>query len=106
MYAVVFITTSSRAESRKIADGLLEARQAACVNILPGVTSRYRWKGKIETGREELLIAKTSRAKVPALIRCVKALHSYDVPEVIALPITAGNPGYLRWIKDSLRPTS
>jgi periplasmic divalent cation tolerance protein len=101
-YSVVFITTPSRTESRKIADGLLKGRLAACVNAFPGITSRYWWKGKIETSREELLIIKTTRRKLPALIRRVQALHSYDIPEIIALPISAGNPEYLRWIREMI----
>jgi periplasmic divalent cation tolerance protein len=102
-FVVVLITTPSRAESREIADGLLKGRLAACVNILPGIASRYWWKGKIEAAREQLLIVKTARRKLPALIRRVKALHSYKVPEIVALPVSAGNPDYLRWISDSLR---
>jgi len=100
---VVFVTTSSGRESKKISDAVLKDRLAACVNRLPGVSSRYWWKGKIETGREELLLIKTTRAKLPRLIRRVKALHSYEVPEVVALPIVGGNPGYLSWIEGSLR---
>jgi periplasmic divalent cation tolerance protein len=99
----IFVTTSSAGESKRIIDGVLKDRLAACVNEVPGVRSRYWWKGKIESGRERLLIIKTSRAKAPALVRRVKALHSYSVPEVIVLPIVAGNPAYLRWIQDSLR---
>jgi periplasmic divalent cation tolerance protein len=102
-FVVVFVTTPSPAESRKISDSLLKGRLAACVNILPGIASRYWWKGKIGTGREELLIVKTARRKLPALIRRVKALHSYKVPEIVSLPISAGNPDYLQWINDSLK---
>lgn len=99
---IAFITTSSPAESKKIADGLLTERLAACVTVLPGATSRYWWKGKIASGKEQLLIAKTSKGKAPALIRRVKALHSYEVPEVVLFPIAAGNPDYLRWVGESL----
>lgn len=100
---VCFITTSSAAESRKIARTLVEEKIAACVSVVPGVTSRYRWKGRVETAREQLLIVKTLSAKVPALVRRVKSLHAYAVPEVIALPIRAGNRGYMRWLEESLR---
>jgi periplasmic divalent cation tolerance protein len=102
-YAVVFVTTPSQAESRKIAETLLKNRLAACVSVLPGITSCYWWKGKIERAREELLVIKTARRKLPALFRQVKALHSYEVPEIISLPISSGNPEYLRWIGDSLK---
>lgn len=100
---VVFITVSSPAEAKKISDALLKERLAACVNAVPGVVSRYWWKGKIETGKEILLIAKTVKAKVPAVIRRVKALHSYEVPEVIALPVSQGNPDYLKWVESSVK---
>jgi periplasmic divalent cation tolerance protein len=100
---VVFITASSAAEARKISDALLKEKLAACVNVTAAVTSRYWWKGKIDTAKERLLIAKTTQAKVPALIRRVKEIHSYDVPEIIALPVLAGNPDYLAWVGDSVR---
>lgn len=100
-FAVVLVSTASPAESRRISDELLKDKLAACVSVVPGVRSRYRWKGKIMSAREELLVIKTTRALAPALIRRVKALHSYEVPEILVLPVSKGNPAYLRWIADS-----
>ena len=99
---VVFITAPSTKEARTIAASLVRERLAACVGVLPGVRSIYRWKSKVESAREVLLLAKTTGPKLPSLIRRVKALHSYDVPEVIALPILAGNQEYLHWIDESV----
>ena len=100
---VVLVTCSSPAEARHIARSVVEARLAACVNILPGaVTSVYRWKGKVETAKERLLLIKTSRKRLARLRAAVERLHSYDVPEIIALPIAAGSPAYLKWIEASL----
>ena len=100
-FAAVFITASGRKEAEKLSRMLVGEKLAACVNMLPALRSRYRWKGRIETASEVLLIAKTRRSLVSRLVRRVKAAHSYGVPEVIALPILAGNPDYLRWIKSS-----
>ena len=96
---VVLVTCASPAEARRIALAAIEARLAACVNILPGsVTSVYRWKGRVETARERLLLIKTSRRKLPKLQAMVSRLHSYEVPEFIALPIVAGSKAYLKWM--------
>lgn len=99
----VFITAPSAASARKLADGLLVRKLAACVTVLPGAASRYWWKGRLESARELLLVAKTSRARLPALVKAVKALHPYEVPEVVALPIAGGNPDYLAWLGTSLK---
>jgi uncharacterized protein involved in tolerance to divalent cations len=101
---VVLVTCSSPAEARRIAHAVVGARLAACVNILPGVVeSIYRWKGKVESARERLLFIKTSRKCLEKLREAVERLHSYDVPEFIALPIAAGSDAYLAWIEESLR---
>jgi len=102
-HCVVLVTTPGRAVSEKLSKGLVEGRLAACVNRLPGISSRYRWKGKIETAREDLLIIKSRKDRLPRLVRWVKAHHPYAVCEVIALPLIGGNPDYLRWIDQSLR---
>lgn len=101
-HCVVLVTTPSRAVSEKLSKGLVKGRLAACVNLVPGIGSRYRWKGKIETAREELLIIKSRRDRLAKLTRWVKAHHPYKVCEVIALPIADGNADYLRWIDQSL----
>ncbi len=100
---VVLVTCSSSAEANRIARAVVEARLAACVNILPGaVTSIYRWKGKVQSARERLLLIKTSRKCLAKLRATVEQLHSYDVPEFIALPIAAGSPEYLAWLQECL----
>lgn len=96
----VYITTSTLEEARRIGRQLVEERLAACVNIIPGMTSFYWWQGKIEEGNETVLIAKTRAELVARLTERVKALHSYTVPCVVALPILGGNPGFLQWIVD------
>jgi uncharacterized protein involved in tolerance to divalent cations len=98
---VVLVTCSSLAEARRMARAVVGAKVAACVNVLPGpVESVYRWKGKIESARERLLLIKTSRKCLAKLREVVERLHSYDVPEFIALPIAAGSDAYLAWLED------
>ena len=104
---VVLVTCSTPAEAQRIARAVVNARLAACVNILPGaVQSIYRWKGKIESARERLLLIKTSRKRLAKLQAAVERLHSYDVPEFIAIPIAAGSPAYLSWIEECLRDSA
>lgn len=100
---VVLVTCRSAKEARRISRKLVDERLAACGNILRApVESIYRWQGKIESAREILLIIKTSRRRFTALESAVKRLHSYEVPEIIALPIERGWSGYLAWISDSV----
>jgi periplasmic divalent cation tolerance protein len=94
----VFITIDTPANAQKLADKLLTARKAACVNIIPKVSSQYRWQGKIEKADEVMLVVKTSAALLDELITLVKQNHPYTVPEIIALPIIGGNPDYLAWL--------
>ena len=102
-YVVVLVTCGSRSEARKIARAVVDRRLAACVNVLETrVESFYRWKGKIERGREFLLVIKTSRRHLRKLQAEVERLHSYELPEFIALPIIAGSPSYLGWLGESL----
>lgn len=98
-YLVVFITTGDAAEAEKIATTLLKRRQAACVNIVPGVSSHFWWQDKLEKAEESLLVVKTRDNLLPDLIKTVKKLHSNEVPEIIALPIAGGNPDYLAWLE-------
>ena len=100
---VVLVTCGSAREARKIARALVERRIAACANILSSpVQSVYRWKGRVESAKEFLLIIKTTKARFPKLKAEVKRLHSYDVHEIIALPIAAGSSDYLDWISESV----
>ncbi len=97
-HVVVLITAPAEEEAGKIAHALVTGRLAACVNIVKNVRSVYRWQGKVEDEAEVLMIAKTRRSLVAALAARVKELHSYTVPEVIALPIVEGAGDYLGWL--------
>jgi len=99
---LVFMTAANVEEASRLADLVIGAHLAACVQILPEMESVYRWQGKIERQSEILLIAKTTAAKFADLEREVRALHSYETPEIIAIPLVAGSTPYLEWIKDSL----
>ena len=101
-HVVVLITATSTGEAEAIGRALVEARLAACVNIASGVRSFFRWQGAIEDQEEALLLVKSRGELVPSIIETVKGLHSYTVPEVIALPILAGSPDYLAWIDESV----
>lgn len=104
---VVLVTCASVREAQRIARALVDQRIAACGNIVePPVRSIYRWKGKVESAKEYLLILKTSRARFGALEAEVKRLHSYDVPEIIALPIAEGSTEYLKWIDECIGGTN
>lgn len=98
---VVFITASSEDEAANIARTLVESRLAACVNIIRNVRSIYRWQGNIEDDAEVLMVVKTRKQHSSLLVEKVKELHSYDVPEVIALPIIEGSEDYLKWLQES-----
>lgn len=100
---LVLVTTPNRRVSEKLSKGLVDRKLAACVNRLPGLSSRYWWRGKVETAREELLLIKTTQGRLKALIPWVRKNHPYTVCEVIALPIAAGNKPYLDWIVQSLQ---
>ena len=103
---VVLVTCGTPREARRIAKELVERRLAACVNVLNSrVRSTYRWKDKVETAAEYLLLIKTSKKKFAALRAAIACLHSYEVPEIIALPIGTGSAAYLRWLDECLHPT-
>ena len=95
---VVFMTAASGEEATRLADMLVGAHLAACVQILPEMESVYRWQGRIERQSEVLLLAKTTQKKFAELEREVRALHSYDTPEIIAVPVTASSAPYLKWL--------
>jgi len=102
---VVLVTCSSAKEARKIARAVVEQRLAACANIVTApVHSIYRWKGRVESAKEFLLIIKTTRGRFAKLKAEVKRLHTYEVPEIIALPIASGATNYLNWISESVGP--
>jgi periplasmic divalent cation tolerance protein len=101
-YAVVFVMAPSAEEAGLIGRALVDDRLAACANVVPSVASAYWWQGRVEEAGEALIILKTRQELLPRLVDRVKALHSYTVPEVIALPILGGNPDYLRWIDESV----
>jgi periplasmic divalent cation tolerance protein len=102
MHIVIFITASGKKEAKRIAEGLLKKRLIACANILEDVSSLFWWKAKVDKAAEALLIVKSKKALLPKIIQCVKSLHSYEVPEIIALPIIGGYKPYLKWIDESL----
>jgi len=95
---VVFITTATAEEAQRIANILVSGRKAACVNIVPQVHSRFWWQGKIDSADEALMVVKTKAALLDEIIKLVKENHSYEVPEIVALPIVGGNRDYLKWI--------
>uniref|UniRef100_A0A7N0UKW9 Protein CutA, chloroplastic n=1 Tax=Kalanchoe fedtschenkoi TaxID=63787 RepID=A0A7N0UKW9_KALFE len=100
---VVYVTVPNKESGKKLAESIVKEKLAACVNRVPGIESVYEWKGEIQTDSEELLIIKTRESLLEALTEHVKANHEYEVPEVIALPITGGSVPYLEWIKNSTR---
>lgn len=97
-HLIVLVTAGSEEEAHKIARGLVKGMLAACVNIVPGITSIYRWQEEIQEDREWLLVVKTRQDVLDEVIRQVQALHSYDLPEVIALPLVGGSQEYIRWL--------
>ena len=100
---VVFSACSTLEEARQIARKLIEGHLAACVNVMPGVRSFYRWKGMIEEGEECLLMIKSSRDLLDRLRIELEKAHTYEIPEVVAVPIVAGSPNYLNWLDQELK---
>ena len=95
------MTAASFEEATRIAETLVDSRLAACVQVLSEMQSIYLWKGKVESAREVLMIAKTTSANFEGLQSRVRALHSYEIPEIIALPIVAASEDYLEWLTSS-----
>jgi periplasmic divalent cation tolerance protein len=104
-HRIVFTTAGSEDEAGKIAHHLVEHQLAACVNIVPRIQSIYRWQGKVESSEEWLLMIKTSVEKFSLVRDAISKLHSYDLPECIAVSIDDGSAEYLRWIADCLKTT-
>jgi len=102
MHIIIFITAKNFSEAQKISEGLLKKKLIACANIIRGVESFFWWQGKIDKAKEALLIVKTQRRLFSKIVKTVKSLHSYDCPEIIALPILKGSKDYLKWIDDSV----
>lgn len=101
MYIVIFITAKNAREANKIAAKLVADKLIACANIIKGVKSIFRWQGKVDKADEVLLVLKSKKSCFPKIVKTVKSIHSYDVPEIIALPIIDGNKDYLNWIEKS-----
>lgn len=101
----VYMTAGDPGEAERIGTDLIERRLAACVNIIPGMTSLYRWKGRVEKGTECVVIAKTCAAQWPAFEQAVQKIHSYECPCIVALPVVDGHPPFLRWIVDGDKGT-
>jgi periplasmic divalent cation tolerance protein len=103
---VVLVTCGALSEARRIANAAVEAKLAACVNVLLNpVESIYRWKDKVEVSREYLLVMKSTARRLVELERIVRSMHSYDVPEFLVLPVVSGSHEYLRWLVESVKPS-
>ncbi len=98
LLCVALTTCPDEGTARRIASALVDERLAACVNIVPDMTSIYRWEGVVETASECLLLVKTRRERLEALRRRLEELHPYDLPELVALPVEGGSPAYLTWV--------
>jgi len=99
---VALSTVGSAADAERVARALVERRLAACVNVVPGLVSVYRWKGSVEREEERLLVVKTRADKVEALREALVALHPYELPELVVLPVVGGHAPYLAWIAESV----
>ena len=102
-YVVVLVTAKNKIEARKIANGLLKDRLIACANIVDGVESLFSWQGRVDCGKEVLMIIKTQQKLFKKVAIKVKELHSYTTPEIIALPIVAGSEDYLKWVNEVVK---
>jgi periplasmic divalent cation tolerance protein len=101
-FAIVLVTAPDLKTARVLAKAALSARLVACANLVPKIESHYRWRGKIESSAEVLLILKTRKSKLAALEKLVLARHPYDTPEFLVLPLSAGSRGYLEWLAANL----
>ena len=96
---VILVTAVNQKEARRIGKGMVDAKLAACANIIPGIQSIYRWKGKVVKAQEVLIILKSTRPRYRALEKAIKAMHSYETPEIIALPVKEGLDRYIGWVR-------
>jgi len=99
-FALVLVTAPDLKTARRLARAALQSRLIACANLLPKIESHYRWRGKIETSPEVLLLIKTTRTKLAALEKLILAKHPYDIPEFLVVPLSRGNSRYLAWLTD------
>jgi periplasmic divalent cation tolerance protein len=102
---LIYITASDMVEAKAVSRALLEKRLVACVNLIDGMKAMYWWKGQIEEGQEVVIVGKTVAALVPDVIETVKAVHSYECPCVVSLPVSGGNSAFLNWIEDEVSKT-
>lgn len=100
---VILVTVANQEEAVRIGEGVVKAKLAACANVVPGIQSIYRWKGKVVKSPEFLLILKSSKARYSELEKAIKAMHTYETPEIIALPVKEGLDQYLRWVRTETR---
>ena len=101
---IVYTTCGNITEAESIARNLIDNRLAACVNVVPGLLSYYRWQGKVENDAELLLMIKTAGSLIDEVRNALETLHSYDLPEMIVLPIIGGSPNYLEWLEQEVQP--
>jgi periplasmic divalent cation tolerance protein len=97
---IIFVTVESQSEAVRIGEGMVNAKLAACANIIPGVQSVYKWKGKVVRAQEVLLILKSTKSRYAALEKTIKSMHTYETPEIIALPVKEGLDQYLAWVRN------
>lgn len=102
---IVLSTAGSRDEAEKLARTVIERRLAGCVNLIPNLTSIYRWQGAIETAHEVLMLIKTSEERLPELESALREMHSYDVPEFVVIALESGNQAYLDWLLAAVAPS-
>ena len=102
-YVQVLTTAGSEEEAERVSAELVEGRLAACVQVIGPISSRYHWQGEVEVSREWLCLAKTEADRYAEVEAAIRAVHSYDEPEIVALPVSAGSAGYLDWVSESLR---
>ena len=102
-YVMGLVACGSKAEARQLAQAVLAKKLAACVNIIAGIESHFWWQGRLDRANEFLLLIKTTAANSKAIIQLIHAHHSYEVPEIIFVPITAGERNYLKWISKSVQ---
>jgi len=101
--SLIYITTKNKDEARTIGKELVQTKLSACVNIFDNMNSIYMWEGELQDDNEAVLVAKTTQNRVPELIEKVKAMHSYECPCIVSLPVTDGNRDFLKWIENEVR---